>query len=252
MSENAIILNGKYVKTEVEQEDYVQNLQTKSDFHLLLEELQKHVSFVQEDLTVKRMYIYDGVIVESNKFATGKNITLGYENKVQISNYTAIMENQAIEKFYGRVLSKDEQNVLIFEVNKGKVNLLFTDENEGQLNHELDESGVHDPQFKPLGTTNEVIQQGVFDFCLKDQNGKKYNHCGQKCGDGATATDGGGTPINSIDSCCRAHDRCWSTFGSWDACCDKAIVDCANRYESVDNATQNQIWLVFSASASRC
>lgn len=252
MSENAIILNGKYINNVLEQEVYVQNVQTKSDFHLLLEELQKHVSFKQEDLTVKRLYIYDGVAVESKKFGTGTNITLGYENKVQISNVSAILENQVVEKFYGRVLSADNKNVLIFDVHKGKVNMLFIDKNEGQLEKEIDTSAMHDPAFKPLSTKDEVIKQGVFDFCLKDQYGKKYQHCGKKCGEGSTATDGGGSPINSIDSCCRAHDRCWSQFGDWDACCDKILVDCANRYEHVDNATQNQIWLVFAASAARC
>lgn len=144
MSENAIILNGKYINNVLEQEVYVQNVQTKSDFHLLLEELQKHVSFKQEDLTVKRLYIYDGVAVESKKFGTGTNITLGYENKVQISNVSAILENQVVEKFYGRVLSADNKNVLIFDVHKGKVNMLFIDKNEGQLEKEIDTSAMHD------------------------------------------------------------------------------------------------------------
>ncbi|MEO4053006.1 hypothetical protein [Solibacillus sp. CAU 1738] len=252
MSENAIILNGKYVNNELEQEAYVQNVQTKSDFHLLMEELQKHVPFKQDDLTVKRLYIYDGVAVDTKKFGTGKNITLGYENKVQISSIVAILENQVVEKFYGRVVSADNKNVLVFDVLKGKVNLLFTDKNEGQLEKDIDTSAIHDPAFKPLSTTDAVIQQGLFDFCLKDQYGKKYQHCGKGCGSGSGAIDGGGTPINSIDTCCRAHDRCWDQFGSWDSCCDKILVDCANRYEHVDNATQNQIWLVFAANAAFC
>lgn len=34
--------------------------------------------------------------------------------------------------------------------------------------------------------------------------GKRYEHCGHKCGIYEVA--GGGTPINAIDSCCKTHD----------------------------------------------
>lgn len=79
---------------------------------------------------------------------------------------------------------------------------------------------------------NEVDSQAWYDGCLvfgDSSTGKYYHyrHCGASCGDkGGT---GGGTPINSLDSCCRAHDRCWDVFGSNDCACDKELGKCAER-----------------------
>lgn len=39
------------------------------------------------------------------------------------------------------------------------------------------------------------------------------------------------TTINSKDSCCRAHDRCWRNFGKGDKCCDKTLASCMDQYQ---------------------
>ncbi|GEN30210.1 hypothetical protein HNQ35_000087 [Cerasibacillus quisquiliarum] len=47
-----------------------------------------------------------------------------------------------------------------------------------------------------------------------------YNWCGAKCGSG--------TPVNSIDVCCRTHDYCYGSFKSYPArCnCDRNLINC--------------------------
>lgn len=39
----------------------------------------------------------------------------------------------------------------------------------------------------------------------------------------------GGTPINSLDICCRSHDRCYKNFGTDDSGCDKELASCENQ-----------------------
>jgi hypothetical protein len=49
-----------------------------------------------------------------------------------------------------------------------------------------------------------------------------YNWCGQGCGSG--------TPVNSLDSCCRTHDYCYGSFDSYPLrCnCDANLISCAS------------------------
>ncbi|MBU5355089.1 hypothetical protein KQI74_22655 [Paenibacillus barcinonensis] len=76
---------------------------------------------------------------------------------------------------------------------------------------------------------SEVKVQDLFDGCLvfRDDYNKShvYKHCGKACGDGSPT--GGGTPINTLDYCCRAHDRCYSNFGFDDCGCDAELERCA-------------------------
>jgi hypothetical protein len=83
----------------------------------------------------------------------------------------------------------------------------------------------HDPNYVPGELAEEVTAQAT--FCLYDFP-EFYNHCGPNCGDGLSL--GGGTPINGLDSCCRAHDRCWKQFGNGDCECDVRLYACAAGY----------------------
>jgi hypothetical protein len=247
MEQNPVILNGKYVNIESEKAQLLQQIKTKSEFHLLLEQLEKETSVTADDFEVVSAYIYD--YQRENQLGTGKRITLQFRNRVQVSYFSAIERNDSIEKFYGRVVTTNDEYFKIFEVHKGKVLPLATQEYKGQLEKEITQDSKHDPDFKPLST--QIKAQAFSTGCLRDEDhNRDYNHCGSGCGDGLA--EGGGTPINAIDYCCRSHDRCWSNFGKWDRCCDKNFVDCANRNESVDPATQNQIWLAFAWSGSLC
>ncbi|MBY7141578.1 hypothetical protein KFZ56_00345 [Virgibacillus sp. NKC19-3] len=78
--------------------------------------------------------------------------------------------------------------------------------------------------------SNIEAQQDWYEGCLTFSDpatGRHYyRHCGADCGDDGST--GGGTPINSLDSCCRSHDRCYGNFGYNDCECDQILGDCAN------------------------
>ncbi len=83
----------------------------------------------------------------------------------------------------------------------------------------------NDQTFEYRDNSDDV--EAAAGFCLYDFP-EFYNHCGPDCGDGLSL--GGGTPINGLDSCCRAHDRCWREFGEGDCECDARVVACALNY----------------------
>lgn len=73
---------------------------------------------------------------------------------------------------------------------------------------------------------DEVKTQAWYHGCLifgDPGTGKYYRYkwCGAKCGSG--------TPINALDRCCQAHDRCWAKFGHGDNGCDMELYHCASK-----------------------
>jgi hypothetical protein len=83
---------------------------------------------------------------------------------------------------------------------------------------------------KPQGA-DEVVEGEIqaeaawYEGCLSfynSGNDKTYNYkwCGKSCGSG--------TPINTLDTCCRTHDRCYANFGINDDECDWDLYYCAN------------------------
>lgn len=50
-----------------------------------------------------------------------------------------------------------------------------------------------------------------------------YKWCGAKCGSG--------TPVNSVDTCCRAHDKCYATKKSYPGrcSCDRNLISCLSK-----------------------
>ncbi|WP_170008477.1 hypothetical protein [Bacillus fonticola] len=65
-----------------------------------------------------------------------------------------------------------------------------------------------------------------------------YNWCGANCGSGV--------PVNDLDTCCRTHDFCYGSFGSYpNRCsCDQTLVDCAS---FTDNAGTTRVIGAFNA-----
>ncbi|MEQ6357302.1 hypothetical protein ABNX05_22055 [Lysinibacillus sp. M3] len=74
-----------------------------------------------------------------------------------------------------------------------------------------------------------------------------YQHCGGNCGYGSD--HGGGKPINTTDTCCVAHDRCYSVFGYGDNCCDKELVSCVSGHTT---AAAAGIRIIFGPQALFC
>ncbi|MED1559467.1 hypothetical protein [Bacillus paramycoides] len=103
----------------------------------------------------------------------------------------------------------------------------------------------HDENFVALSSKLDEMAEKALPFCISG-----YRHCGPGCGDGLTF--GGGTPVNRLDACCQAHDRCWSAFGANNACCDKEICRCALANRGVNEAVADMISTTFIKNAARC
>ncbi|OSX89546.1 hypothetical protein S2E19_04506 [Bacillus mycoides] len=85
--------------------------------------------------------------------------------------------------------------------------------------------------------SNEIKEEAWYDGCLvfyNSGNGKNYvyNHCGKGCGGESKPV------INTLDSCCRNHDRCYNNFGANNCGCDRDLSVCAN------NASDPGWWMV--------
>jgi hypothetical protein len=65
-----------------------------------------------------------------------------------------------------------------------------------------------------------------------------YNWCGANCGSG--------TPVNALDRCCRTHDYCYGSYGSYPGrcACDRNLISCAS---STDEAGGSRLITAFQA-----
>jgi Phospholipase A2-like domain len=66
----------------------------------------------------------------------------------------------------------------------------------------------------------------------------EYNWCGANCGSG--------TPVNSLDRCCRTHDYCYGSYSSYPGrcACDENLINCASY---TDNAGGSRVITAFQA-----
>ncbi|GLY12629.1 hypothetical protein [Pseudobacillus badius] len=82
-------------------------------------------------------------------------------------------------------------------------------------------------------------------FCLLECKGI-YRHCGPGCGD--YSSKGGGTPINSIDGCCKIHDTCYHKKQASKGCCDKRLLNCVSTHKSKDYCAFLDISVAFAGA----
>ncbi|MCM3358145.1 hypothetical protein [Psychrobacillus sp. MER TA 171] len=240
-----MILDGKRLTDQKDVQFALKELKEKEDFKKIVESLQKITSFNLEHLDVKLVYIFDTRSLITGELATGEMIIVRVKNNVQIyyvkykdQNGNILGEDYTIEvsnkNGYLEVYSyiNKMEHLKTFEINALE---LF----EKKINDKL----IENNDFVPFSSFIE--QDWGIPFCLIG-----YNHCGPGCGDGLTY--GGGIPANGVDNCCRAHDRCWSSFGNGDPCCDKILVDCAkaNSYSGTNAAGLIVGW--FTTNANRC
>lgn len=103
----------------------------------------------------------------------------------------------------------------------------------------------HDEGFELQSTKLDEVAEKWVSFCVPG-----YKHCGPGCGDNNSW--GGGTPVNAIDSCCKAHDRCYSAFGYNDPCCDREVIRCTLANRGVDASIADAIVAAFISNSNRC
>lgn len=205
----------------------VTQLNTNEDFALLVAEIKKHHTDVEEKKTDAFELEF---IAEQGEEGLKKNaIFVSFNNEVIVeavqelgglrlkAHFTA--KGEKGEKVIRKSIVENGQVVTEFELPFNAAYFSFVEE------------------FKnPTGEVEDIITPEAewYEGCLSFYNsgdGKRYNYkyCGAKC----TGVVGGvkyqATPINPLDSCCRAHDRCWDNFGKNDNLCDYDLYTCANR-----------------------
>lgn len=247
------ILDGKFL----DKNDFVAPLafsaKDQKEFMLLVEEIKKHIpGFKIVDLEVKLAYQADTLTaieqvaqIELLDFRNEQNtvavnvLTFNLPDEVRVI-YTARVETVA-----------ESNNYKGFEVVGDEVIQKFSQDGE-ILGFDGVEALPNNPEYVPGNTvTTQALDWLDGKFCLDNESANKlYKHCGPGCGDGMSL--GGGTPINSIDSCCRAHDRCWKNFGNGDKCCDKTLASCIDPYQGQDYWSWLQINTYFQPRGWLC
>jgi len=96
-------------------------------------------------------------------------------------------------------------------------------------------------QATALGADEEILRIGElvneYSAVMADQPDRSSKHgviqpynglplWGNWCGPG----HGGGTPVDTLDSLCMAHDKCYGSEGYFDCDCDQALIDGIDRY----------------------
>ncbi|MEY2305738.1 hypothetical protein [Bacillus tropicus] len=216
-----------------EQNTIVTTLDSNKDYVLLVDEIKRHQSIGE----IKSKDAFELIFgdKESKVSANAAFVTLADEAIIQGLQY----ENGEVQLKAIFTVEKDGKKAIHHAVvQAGKV---FVEQ-------VIDHNPEHFEFVEELKTqkgaqesSDEIKEEAWYDGCLvfyNSGNGKTYyyKHCGKECGDnGAT---GGGTPINTLDSCCRSHDRCYSNFGSNDCGCDRDLSVCAN------NASDPGWWMV--------
>lgn len=225
------------------------------EFKLLVEEIKKHQpSFNVNELEVVLNYQADARTATDEGEAIVPISILELKNKentVQITVFTHIGIGTS---HTARVKTTDgEFSLRGFEVENSEVTEIFA------LNAEIGEPGgfedlINNPNYVAGNTI--TAQAGDLlsgSWCMRyGYQGKDYRHCGPGCGDGKSSKHGGGTPINGIDTCCRAHDRCYGNFGYGDYCCDKQLVNCIALHKWDDITAYNYIKSYFGPRAKKC
>lgn len=231
------ILNGKYV--EVKDAEAKAILGRENNVALL-----SRLNLSAEDFEVKKSYKYDQLNVLSGRVIgvvttelSNKDVqfhvveTLDHEGKVATATFADVLEKEGQTSVYlamGGKVERISQEVL----SEGFPVIIA--------------NGLpHDENFELKSTKEDELVEQALPFCIPG-----YKHCGPGCGDNKTF--GGGTPINSIDNCCRSHDRCWDSFGDWDACCDKRLVNCVTPYRGSNQGVVNAIVSTFGYNALKC
>lgn len=227
-------MNGAFIKGE-NQTELAEYVKKQPEYQLLIKSLQEVAPFDSNNVEIKLAYQFDQFL-EEDKVVTAKFIVFSYDSSKATIRYDFATTNKDDNKIslLGKVsyVGDDSSNMIkIYSVKDGQIKLLHEKINEGELSDHDIASLVDDPDYIPGELINHVFAEDFpVSVCMIDGL-RFYKHCGPGCGDGLKY--GGGVPINSLDYCCRAHDRCYSAFGYGSCNCDNALLDCAALYENM-------------------
>ncbi|MBR7554934.1 hypothetical protein ACFFJI_03625 [Allobacillus sp. GCM10007491] len=199
---------------------------------------------------IQKMLNYSGLKeINSKNFLEQDSVELtfdyGEDQRLNVTTQTLkITNNVKVEivngdniPFYARLYH------LIRDKDKNFLEIIAI-ENEVILIHKKEETDIQSLNFKPLykSSSSETVKDGNISLqawydivpCIGSgccafpeplwPGGPyvtiPYNWCGNNCGSGS--------PVNSVDECCRTHDYCYGAFPSYpDRCnCDQNLLNC--------------------------
>lgn len=233
-----IIINGREMKSE-EADQFIKESKAHPKFRDFLGLLENENDINFDTLGVRNSYVYDAADSETKELVVGKIVVLSSpdgKNNVHLSAFKREVEpyvySFGFDQFTDGVLKQfdlvKEQTVKTVEYESNT------------LPDSLEEVPYNDKNFVPGESKTKAGIQAWYEFCAPGG----YKHCGADCGD--YGSRGGGTPINPLDTCCRAHDRCWKQYGRNDCGCDGILEDCARRYRTQYWVVANAIIAVFN------
>ncbi|MBE2922894.1 hypothetical protein HPJ93_14680 [Anoxybacillus flavithermus] len=237
MLQNIILLSKE------EQTDLLNKVEQDDTFKKLKEAMEQQYPTSTQGLQV--IEAIKGEVVWDDGKAQFKSIVLfNKEKHAKLYILESQKDNNVFMYYSADVSDPENTEVLGLRTGNGEVKQLFGTEFDPTFFKETNYA------VQLMNRENDVEAEDFpFSFCLVECAGT-YRHCGPGCGDGMSK--GGGTPINAIDSCCRAHDRCYANFGWGDDCCDKELVDCVTRNKSVDYCAYIDIVAWFGGDADNC
>lgn len=238
-------LVGKLVNNPDMIQLHLETVKRKKSFQSIISEIKKHRGFEEDALRVNHCYEYITVDYDLNNVVS-RVISLSTPNSDVVVDYIESKSNKAVTELFNGFIVQNGVTTGI-RVQEGEAELVFT---RGVKETDLDFK-LNVPIDQDFDPENSIHTNSLIDFCIHDQYGTKYNHCGRRCGDGADAIDGGGKLINKIDGCCRNHDSCYGSDRN-DRCCDKELVNCVYQNRNEDYSTYLQILACFGWAIPFC
>ncbi|MBM7713817.1 hypothetical protein JOC94_000787 [Bacillus thermophilus] len=215
-----------------------EELNNHEDFALLVAEIQKH----HKTLSEKQKDIFELEFAEDEaKQGVKVNVVFFTLTDEVIIEGMKVGDKLHVKAYFSAENDEGEKVFRQAVVEGGNVEI------ESEMQFDPEKFMFVNELKNPQGVEEQkVTPQAWYEGCLvfyNSGNGKtyKYRYCGAKCS-GKNFTQ---TPINALDKCCQAHDRCYKNFGKGDNGCDKNLQSCADR-------TSDPGWWMVSEFARRC
>ncbi|WP_025683865.1 hypothetical protein [Paenibacillus maysiensis] len=234
------IINGRPM-TIIETTDFLSKLTNSPDYKKISKLIDTEYSkFSLENLKIKATFVSD-LYTTNKKLNVGKMIYFISEDKKLVFHAFGYNEIDSTEVTYSLGVDILEGNELKqLDVKKGSTHVTNSPYDGVDLDVDVETPPFHDETYTP-GETNSKITTAwdPTEFCAPGG----YQHCGKNCG--YNMARGGGAPINELDECCVAHDRCWENFGEGNCECDGILENCARRYRTKYYIIANAIIIYF-------
>lgn len=240
-------LNGRTM-TQEEAQQFAQNLIKDQKFSEVAASLNAYLDLQSKNYTVTEARMFDAENFDQEPIAI-KRATLLYDGaSIELYETTNKEKVTRVDVYADIAIEYDGERIMNrFFVTDYGVKYLTTykekDAEAKEVQVELNENSDYVPFEEPSEVENLWFKNAT-KGCYPG-----YRHCGAGCGDGMKY--GGGTPEDNLDTVCRAHDRCWKNFGSWDSCCDKVFI-ASSKAVSGDKALKDLIVTIFSSNAAKC